>query len=243
VFAVFGPNTKMLAVSGERKLSLFDAVSGEEKWSAETNSGDFGRVTWTPDGRLVAASTAEETKFFYAASGEFDHNVLDRGPVVYSQDGRYAAWPQMHDRHGELIVVDAKSGSELFRAKTEMAPAVFSTGYGLVDAAFSPDGEVVVAVGNNGPGLAFDSSSGRTLYELKGRDDTFWSVDFSPDGTRIATGGLDGATRIWDATTGDELHAFRGYERAVFDVAFSSDGTKLVSGGQDGRIQIWEASQ
>jgi WD40 repeat protein len=243
VFAVFGPNNKMLAVSGERKLSLFDAVSGEEKWSAEPDSGDFGRVTWTPDGRLVAAATAEETIFLYAASGEFDHNVFDRGPVVYSQDGRYTAWPQMHDLHGELIVVDAKSGSEVFRAKTEMAPAVFSTGYGFMDAAFSPDGKVVVAVGNNGPGLAFYTSSGRPLYKLQGRDGTFWSVDFSPDGTRIATGGRDGAIRIWDATTGDELHAFHEHDQAVIDLAFSPDGAKLVSGGQDGRIKIWETSR
>ncbi|MFO0897441.1 MAG: WD40 repeat domain-containing serine/threonine-protein kinase [Pirellulales bacterium] len=242
VYLAFAPTADLLAVSGNREVSIYDAASGEKRWTAAIDSWLCGRVTWTPDGRAVAVQTAEGTAIIEAGNGRLKASQEDLGPLVYSPDGRFAARPLVHDLHGELVVSEAKSGRELFRAQTRHASSAFSTGYGLLDAAFSPDSKVVVAVGNNGPGLLFSTSSGRPLGELGRRDGTMLSVEFSPDGTRIATGGSDGAVRLWDAVTGDELHAFQGHDQAVGDVAFSPDGTKLASGGQDGKIKVWEVS-
>jgi WD40 repeat protein len=113
-----------------------------------------------------------------------------------------------------------------------------------VSVAFSPDGNLIAAIGGNGT-LYFWSTADGQLQEpvisgVSGR-----AAPFSPDSKWIAAGSGSNV-KIWDVATRRVLRTFPGHpdepghQDALRAVAFSRDGKSLVSGGKDHEVFIWD---
>jgi WD40 repeat protein len=121
---------------------------------------------------------------------------------------------------------------------------------GLSEAAFSPNGQFIAAVGDSG-GREWDTASGRTVAVLGSgsaqaggmRTSTLSGgnlVAISPDNKLVATGGYDKFARIWDAKTGQRVAVLHGHRDHVNTVAFSPDGQQLVTASDDGTARLWD---
>jgi WD40 repeat protein len=111
-----------------------------------------------------------------------------------------------------------------------------------VSVAFSPDGNLIAAIGGNGTLYFWSTADGQepVISGVSGR-----AAPFSPDGKWIAAGSGSNV-KIWDVATRRVLKTFPGHpdepghQDALRAVAFSRDGKSLVSGGKDHNVFIWD---
>ncbi|XP_066371483.1 uncharacterized WD repeat-containing protein C2A9.03-like [Miscanthus floridulus] len=92
----------------------------------------------------------------------------------------------------------------------------------------SPDGKLVIIVGDDTDALLIDANSGKTIHSVKGHLDYSFASAWSPDGLTFATGNQDKTCRIWDARNlSQSVHVLRGNVGAIRSIRFTSDGQFL----------------
>jgi WD40 repeat protein/serine/threonine protein kinase len=220
------------------------------------------RVTFSPDGRLLAA--ASQSRFADAMAdndrGELfvwdvhtGKEVLHRRGhfgrgVAISADGKRIAsggWvpgvtPDGFHGRKNVTVWDLKTGQESYTAWLPNNAGVPNA------VAFSPDGRYLVGAGSIL--VLFDARTGREVRKLTG---SATAVSFSPDGRFLAA--VDGEELTVLAVDTGKQHfavtpkgaAAPGPNRGTFlDVAYSRDGRRLVTSGTTapGDVRLWDAA-
>ncbi len=111
-----------------------------------------------------------------------------------------------------------------------------------VYAGFSPDGKFIVTASLDNTARVWETSTGKSIVELRGHTGQVRSAQFSPDGKFIVTASQDGTARVWEASTGKSIAELRGHTATVRHAVFSPDGKFVVTGSNDYTARIWEAS-
>ena len=96
-------------------------------------------------------------------------------------------------------------------------------------AVFSPDGRLLVSVGEDKLVIVWDFERRERLATFNDHSDWVAAVAFSPDGKRFATAGYDRTVIVWDAVKLRKETVLRGHQGKITAVAFSPDGQVLVS--------------
>jgi eukaryotic-like serine/threonine-protein kinase len=99
-------------------------------------------------------------------------------------------------------------------------------------AVFSPDGKLLVSVGEDKKVIVWDFARREVLKKFDDHTDWIISVAFSPDGKWFATASYDQTVIVWDAARLEKAATLRGHREGVCAVAFSPDGRFLVSGAK-----------
>jgi WD40 repeat protein/serine/threonine protein kinase len=131
---------------------------------------------------------------------------------------------------------------DIFRATTREPVRVIAAHEGrAMSVAFSPDGQTLASVGQDGAINFWDAKTFQPIDTLRAHLGGVHCLTFRPDGKRFASAGADAAIRVWDTITRRMLLTFRGHTNAIYAMAFSPDGRHLASGGWDGTVRIWDA--
>ncbi|GFS36129.1 transducin/WD40 repeat-like superfamily protein [Actinidia rufa] len=89
----------------------------------------------------------------------------------------------------------------------------------------SPDGKLLVIVGDNPDGLLVDASTGKTVMHLVGHLDFSFASAWHPDGLTFTTGNQDKTCRIWDVRNlSKSVAALKGNLGAIRSIRYTSDG-------------------
>ncbi|XP_038972798.1 uncharacterized WD repeat-containing protein C2A9.03-like isoform X2 [Phoenix dactylifera] len=92
-------------------------------------------------------------------------------------------------------------------------------------ASLSPDGKLLVIVGDNPKGLLVDACTGKTIHALHGHLDYSFASAWNPDGCTFATGNQDKTCRVWDVRNlSKSMAVLRGNLGAIRSIRFTSDG-------------------
>jgi WD40 repeat protein len=142
--------------------------------------------------RLSSVTSAERAEVMVRMTFGPNHGI------GFSPDGALLAVCSAH--HVEII--DARSGEvlRLIRGHTGT----------VADAAFSPDGAVIVTGSYDGTARTWEVATGRPLVTFAGHGSAVYAVAFSPDGTLVVSGSLDETARIWDAARAGNGRRSRG---------------------------------
>ncbi len=155
------------------------------------------------------------------------------GTCAMSPAGSVAAWEE--DR-GVLHLDDVRTGKKLHTLPGNPA------GYSKM--AFSPDGSMLAAGGNDLSMQLWEVSGGKLLHQwswAKGKDNPHASVDdiaFSADGKTLTTADFRrGEIVLWEATSGTRLG--RAPHEMAFGVVYGPDGKSVLSVGWDKTVRWW----
>jgi WD40 repeat protein/DNA-binding SARP family transcriptional activator len=144
---------------------------------------------------------------------------------------------------GTRVVSASSDGTViLWRLAEADGQVVLHRGQPLWDAAFSPDGRLILAVGDDGWIRRFDGQTGQAVGRTPGEGSRLYTVAFSGDGRYFAAGGEDGIPRVWMTSGGPSVATLRGQRARVEDIGFGARADRVVSAGQDGAVRIWDAT-
>jgi|GEM_PF-462214 len=242
------PDGKFLAFNDGAELKIHDAASGAMITTIAARLAFDPAFSFHPNSKEVATGSLQSVKIWDANTGReirtlFGHtaNVVS---VAYSRDGKRIA---ASASDGSIRVWDVTTGGEtVVLRQLRHATAL----------AFSPDGDQLMAAGNNyyqadddrlsilyqGVVTVWDLSTSQEARLFRGQSRVGWGVALSPDGKLLASGGDDSTVIIWDTGTRKAVHTLRGHKAAVYGVAFSPDGKQLASAGHDHTVKTWDVA-
>lgn len=217
--------------------------------AAQSHEHDVTGVAVSPDGKLVASCSKDDTiKIWDAATGKLlktltahEQDVYD---VAFSPDGSKLGVGAFNHPHPDRTVAiwDPKTGQPL-----HMMQGHDSMVFRVV---FSPDGKLLASCGWRPAVILWNAETGEKVREL-GAGEGARCAAFSPDGKTLAVGQEESVLQLWNVETGEkirqsEVHTEQRTEYltrkyTVYGVAFTPDGSKLVTGGGDKKVIVWNA--
>ncbi|XP_059658556.1 uncharacterized WD repeat-containing protein C2A9.03-like [Cornus florida] len=118
----------------------------------------------------------------------------------------------------------------------------FSYPWPVNHTSLSPDGKLVVIVGDNPDGILVDSQTGKTVMPLRGHLDFSFASAWHPDGNTFATGNQDKTCRVWDARNlSKSVAVLKGNLGAIRSIRFTSDGQFMAMAEPADFVHVYDA--
>ncbi|KAF3329779.1 WD repeat-containing protein C2A9.03 [Carex littledalei] len=169
----------------------------------------------------------------YCCRTTFDENAITNAIEIYN--GPSGA---VH-----FMASNNDSGIRVFDMERFLLCRTFGFDWPVNHTALSPDGKLLVVVGDNPEALLLDSTSGKTIHELKGHVDFSFASAWNPDGFTFATGNQDRTCRVWDTRNlSKPVTVLRGNLGAIRSVRFSSDGRYMAMAEPADFVHIFDVS-
>jgi RNA polymerase sigma factor (sigma-70 family) len=232
------PGGARVAVRHEDVIDLYDTAGGAERRRLDLGSNARGNLTFSPDGKRLAAATTDakgqEIIRLWDVAEDKNRPVLTvkgsswRG-IVFSPDGKRLL--SHSSRDGVLHVWDTATGRELRGATIEKVPPVYAT-----------DGKTLAVVGGDERTIRLlDASSlaERVALKLPDEKDVI-CLAFSADGALLAAAG-EKAVVVWDVAARKEKH--RLADVRIDAMLFAPRGHTLACwGGRGSELRLWDAA-
>ena len=216
----FSLDSRLLAVGGDRRASVFEAGSGKPVG------------TLAPQNSPIVGIVAAGKDRFLAACGDGTVRVFDSGGdmartwrlarifcAAASDDGQLVAF----GTGGRLIKVCAADGSAQgsLRGHNSEVHAL----------AFTRDRQHLVSGSADHTVRVWSIANRSCEHVLLGHNQSVEAVAVSGDGRLVAAGATDGRVCIWDAPRGKLLQQVDTAAGGVHALAFSPDAASLFAGG------------
>jgi hypothetical protein len=211
-------------------VHIWDLTTDSERRRLKGHTDNLCCVTIAPDGRRVAAGSADHTVRLWNLD-------VPGGPAL---------WLKGHTDEVRSIAF-VGGGDSLLSGSYDGQVRLWDTATGALKGSLNGQVGKIEAVAFNaaskrmaiaGRGLRVRQANG-SLTPLHGHRGPVLCVSFSPDGQFILSGGSDGTVRLWRAADGEELHCYNVHTNKVHAVAYSPVGRSAYSGSADGTICGW----
>ena len=222
----YSPDSTRLAAAGSIGVWLYDGQTGELIDLLSKHTGRFWKISFSPDGQILASANADHTVHLWDANTGAYLRILEGHTdevfdVSFSPDGQRLASGSA-DGTVRLWDVNTWQLRHTFEAHTQGQVHIVS---------FSPDARTFASVSGTEIRL-WEVGTWQQLHTLTAHTSPVAKVSFSPDGKILASVApqWDNSVRIWDVSTGSHLHRFHGLAE-VNGFSFSPDGKLFAKEG------------
>jgi WD40 repeat protein len=200
----FSPDGKTLVLGGEEGIvRFFDVTTGQEvrqfSISAGPNDAKVHGLAFSPNGKLIAVGGRREAQLWDAAQDIRLHTLRTPGlfpELAFSPDGRTLV---TGDFSSTLVLWDTGTGQQL-REIPVPEPDTEELVITVRSVAYSRDGKMVAAAGDEGVVRFWDAVTGLEVGQFKGHLQRISSITFSSDGQKLASSSWDGTVLLWDVS-------------------------------------------
>ena len=214
------------------EIEIPPGVTSVQRLCGHTDS--IGRIAFSPDGRLLASSSADETILLWDFKENWTLRELEGHSgtvtdVAFDPQGHRLA-SGSHDRTVRLWDTDRDRLLHTLEGHTGW---VFSV-------AFDPSSRTLASTADDNTVRLWDADSGRLIRTLEGHSSWVVSVAFDPRGGRFATASTGNGVWLWNTDSGQRFRRCKGYTGEVFSVAFDPQGRTIAGAAGDSTVRLWE---
>lgn len=202
------------------------------------HSSWIGHIAWSPDGRLLASPSGDETIRLWDLTGRC-LKVLNghSGGVIcaaFDPSGRSLA---SGGADASVKIWDVATG-HLLRTLRYHWQAVYSVDW-------SPNGERLTSASSDQMVLIWDPNRDKPIQVLDGHSGIVEWALWAPNGKEVISASWDTTVRIWDSLTGLERRRLHGHAGAIYSLALGKVNDRVVIGsaGSDATIHVWNTSE
>ena len=248
------------AASTDNTVRVWNATNGQLQMTL-SHSATIQSLGLSPDGQQLLTASGNTVQLWQVSTGR-SLNKLHQSSLVNSAS---------FSPNGQLIATVGEDGSvRLLRVNTGQVLYTFAqppkswrartggkldpfkpSAQSLVQALFSPDGQLLATVEHNQRVSIWSVVSGQLQTRLDNSNDSSRNEDQSPiafsSDKRLITTNQDSAreqtysARLWNVQTGHLIEELRGHTGRVEAVQSSLDGSLIATASGDGSIQLWAA--
>jgi WD40 repeat protein/serine/threonine protein kinase len=233
-------DVRFVAASPDRVLVLTGSSTGAvivresvhwtETGSLRGHTDEINNVAFSRDGTFIVTASADRTARVWKARTPPGAPVLEghRGGVGTILFGGKRALTASSDGHPRLWSLETfeQVGMPLGDKQSQSQPML------------SPDGGLVLTLGEDGSRMVFDAATGATLATLR-PGSSGEHMAFDPDSRRIVTASDEGIGYVWEAGTGREIARLVGHAGTINFVAFCAHGARIVTAADDRTVRLW----
>lgn len=244
------PDRRSVGLStSDKSVQFLELTDGDTETAGSGNSlapGFPAGLTALRLGGAMAMSLSSDGSRLLTAGGGAVVRIWDAGtgspvnPVTGA--GERVEWAAF-DAGGRVVLTAASDGSLQIRDPFgTRPPKVLGKVAGLLSAAFSSDGSMLVTGDESGATRFWDlDKPGEPSSSLLGAG-SVGAVAFSPDGRVAAAGAADGSISLFglEHRTARRLARLTGHDEWVAALAFSPDGRRLLGGSWNGTARLWD---
>ena len=144
---------------------------------------------------------------------------------------------------GQQIVAGSQAGLSIYRMADRTKVRAIPTKLEHVhDVAFSPDGQMLLAVGGApaevGAAELFTWPALKLQQQWTIAEDVLTRAAWSSDSRWFATSGHDGVCRLTNLNE-DSITIYKGHSRSVLALTVPTGDKQIISAGSDQTIQLW----
>jgi WD40 repeat protein/tRNA A-37 threonylcarbamoyl transferase component Bud32 len=237
----YAPYGRTLAIADSTSLALRDLEANRDLFTTTAFNGNFLKIAFSPDGRLVTArGKLGAIRFLDARTGRLERTLSSRHDLArnaaFSPDGKILA---LACADGMGLLVDVTTASLLHELRGHNGE--------VTGVAFSPDGSQVVTCGADQTVRLWDVSDGSGRSVWRGHTFGVRAVVFSPDGRQVASAGQDGSVKLWDLEHDPRCRSLRvarhGEWLGSFAVRRRAESAEVITVDHyGGQILTWDVA-
>ncbi len=262
----FSPSGRTFLTADEKKVSLWDAATGNQIGKGKTHNGGIRAAILSRDDETVLVGTDDKTVFRWNL--KTDKQVGNYPPLQHS--GAVRALAFSHD--GKLILTgtddrivylwDADTGKPRVAATTT-PPQPMGVRFGrkhvvtprtpeskhllecpapILAVGFTKEGKILTGTADKFI-RHYDEHGGRERQTLLQHPGRILGMTFSPDGSPVLTAGNDSTVRMWIGTfKGRAFGPVLPHPGGVREAVMSADHQIVLTRSQDETARVWSTA-
>ncbi|MGA1408607.1 MAG: toll/interleukin-1 receptor domain-containing protein [Prochlorotrichaceae cyanobacterium] len=221
--------------SGNGILSLWEATTGQRRFSEEAHQSVIADVKFAQQGRFLISASWDNTMKIWQLDGTLINQIEDHGAPVQSL--------AIDPSNAQVILSGSWDGTvRLWSGDFNKLIEFNSRNQVVRDLKFSADQSTLWVVGSNRQLEQWDWQSISSKSILSSHNNDIARVAIHPQETWLATGSWDGRISLW-TKTGEFVRSLEGHRDRITDLDFTADGQFLLSSSSDGTLRRWDLTQ